>query len=181
MLITIKIKQVYWLLPTFLGILIILGLYPGLGGEGAQRNISTYREKMDNSGFLVPLLYGYWPDLIIGWLYSLAIFQLTIFSIGMKLIFNKLENPAIRKIFILIYVFGTIFLLQVVRDATAFALFILAFGITLRAVNKKNIEKSTFSILGICLIVIGCFFKPAIAPIVALTYFVFFKKQYGSD
>ena len=137
MLRTIKIKQFYWLLPTFFGILTILGLYPGLGGEGAQRNISTYREKMDNGGFLVPLIYGYWPDFIIGWLYSFAILQITIFSIGMKLIFNKLENPAIRKIFILLYIFGAIFLLQVVRDATAFSLFILAFGITLRAISKK--------------------------------------------
>ena len=48
MLKTIKIKQFYWLLPTFFGILIILGLYPGFDGEGAQRNSSTYREKMDN-------------------------------------------------------------------------------------------------------------------------------------
>ena len=97
MLRTTKIKQVYWLLPTVFGILIILGLYPGLGGEGAQRNITTYREKMDNSGFLVPLIYGYWPDFIFGWLYSLALFQISIFSIGMKLIFDKLENQRIRR------------------------------------------------------------------------------------
>jgi len=178
MLRTIKIKQFYWLLPTFFGILIILGLYPGLGGEGAQRNVSTYRQKMDNGGFLLPLIYGYWPDFIIGWLYSFAVFQITIFSIGMKLIFDKLENPVIRKIFISIYIFGAIFLLQVVRDATAFSLFIFAFGITLRAISKENIEKLIFSILGICIIIIGCFFKPVIAPIVALIYFVFFEKQY---
>lgn len=178
MLKAMKIKQVYWLLPTFFGILIILGLYPGLGGEGAQRNISIYREKMDNSGFLVPLIYGYWPDFIISWLYSFAIFQITIFSIGMKLIFNKLEDQVIRKIFILIYIFGAIFLLQVVRDATAFSLFILAFGITLKASSSKNMAKFIFSIIGICLIVIGCLFKPIIAPIVGLIYLLFFENQY---
>ena len=96
----------------------------------------------------------------------------------MKLIFNVLENPTIRKMFNLVYIFGAFFLLQVVRDATAFSLFILAFGITLRAVSKQNIEKLIFFILGICIIIIGCFFKPVIAPIVALIYFVFFEKQY---
>jgi hypothetical protein len=178
MLKAMKIKQVYWLLPTFFGILIILGLYPGLGGEGAQRNISIYREKMDNSGFLVPLIYGYWPDFIISWLYSFAIFQITIFSIGMKLIFNKLEDQVIRKIFMLIYIFGAIFLLQVVRDATAFSLFILAFGITLKASSSKDIAKLNYSILGICLIIIGCLFKPIVAPIVGLIYLLVFEKQY---
>jgi hypothetical protein len=88
----------------------------------------------------------------------------------MKLIFNKLEDQVIRKIFVLIYIFGAIFLLQVVRDATAFSLFILAFGITLKASNSKNMAKFIFSIIGICLIIIGCLFKPIIAPIVGLIY-----------
>ena len=178
MLRTTKIKQVYWLLPTVFGILIILGLYPGLGGEGAQRNIATYREKMDNSGFLVPLIYGYWPDFIFGWLYSLALFQISIFSIGMKLIFDKLENQRIRRFIIPVYVFGVIFALQVVRDATAFSFFILAFGITVRASSSKNITRLILSITGICLIIVGCLFKPIFAPIVGLIYFVFFEKLY---
>lgn len=173
-----KTKQPFWLLYILFGVLIIFGLYPGMGGEGAQRNISSYKEKMDNGGFLVPLIYGYWPDFIIGWLYSFAILQITIFSIGMRLIFNKLENPSIRKIFIFIYIIGVIFLLQVVRDATAFSLCVLAFGLTLRASSSKDIKKLIFSIFGICLIIIGCLFKPIIAPIIALIYFIFFEKQY---
>lgn len=175
---SIKSKQTFWLLYILFGVLIIFGLHPGMGGEGAQRNISSYKEKVDNSGFLVPLIYGYWPDFIIGWLYSFAIFQITIFSIGMKLIFNKLENPIMCKIFIFIYVIGVIFLLQVVRDAAVFSLCILAFGITLRASSSKDIAKLIFSVLGICLIIIGCLFKPIIAPIIALIYFLFFEKQY---
>jgi hypothetical protein len=44
----------------------------------------------------------------------------------------------------------------------------LAFGITLKASSSKNMAKFIFSIIGICLIIIGCLFKPINSPIVGL-------------
>ncbi len=168
-----KMKRFFQLLLILFCALLILGLYPGQGGEGAQREVSRFQDKHDLSGFFTPLVYGFWPNSWFGWLYSLTLFQIAVYSIGMKLIFKKLINNNLRRIFIFVYILGVFFVFQVVRDATAFSLFVFAFGM----ISKSNNSKRYLHTIGVITIIIGCLFKPILAPIIAITYLFFSAKQ----
>lgn len=169
-----EIKRHYQLPLILFSSCLLIGLYPGVGGEGAQREVSRFLDKHDFSGFVTPLVYGFWPDSWISWLYSLSIFQIAIYSAGMKFFFDKLRNITLRNVFIGIYIVGVFFVFQVVRDATAFALFVFGFGI----MTKSNTSRNYINVIGIGVIIIGCLFKPILAPIIAITYLFFSTRQY---
>jgi hypothetical protein len=169
-----EIKRYYQLPLILFSIFLVIGLYPGVGGEGAQREVPRFLDKHDFSGFVTPLVYGFWPDSWISWLYSLSIFQIVIYSTGMKLFFDKLSNNTLRNMFIFVYIVGVFFVFQVVRDATAFSLFVFGFGI----ITKSNKSKHYFYVIGVGAIILGCLFKPILAPIIAITYLFFSSKQH---
>ena len=168
-----KMRRFFQLFLILFCALLILGLYPGSGGEGAQREVSRFQDKHDLSGFFTPLVYGFWPSLWSGWLYSLTLFQIAVYSIGMKLIFKKLLNKNLRRIFIFVYILGVFFVFQVVRDATAFSLFVFAFGM----ISKSDNSKRYLHTLGVSTMIIGCLFKPILSPIIAIIYLFFSTKQ----
>jgi hypothetical protein len=152
-----------------------VGLYPGVGGEGAQRSIKFYHDKFDNSGFLVPLIYGYWPNLFGSWLFALGLIQICLYTIGMYLILNNLKIYKLRLLFYIIYFVGIFFVLQVVRDATSFSIFILGIGVLSKILTVKIKFKWILIVLSYIIIFIGCFFKPILAPIMAVVYVMFLK------
>jgi hypothetical protein len=159
-------------------VFLIIGMYPGVGGEGAQRNIPIYNDKYDNSGFLLPLIYGYWPNLFGSWLFTLGLLQICLYSIGMKFIFDNLGNKFLRLTFIFPYLIGVFFVLQVVRDATSFSLFVLGLGLIVKGTKLQKKMNTFFNSLSFFCIILGCFFKPILAPIVALTYLIFISTFY---
>ena len=153
--------------------LILIGVYPGIGGEGNQRNTNLIQEKTDFGGFLVPLLYGYWPDSPINWLYSLTIFQVAVYLIGMKLIYNQLKYTVIKQLFLFITIIGFFFLLQIVRDSTALAFYVIGLGLIISFKKQKRSIKIILYSFGIFFIVLGCLMKPAMSPIVSVILLIF--------
>lgn len=156
-------------------VLFIVGLYPGVGGEGAQRSINSYNEKFDNGGFLLPLIYGYWPNLFGSWLFTLGLIQICLYTIGMYFILKNIKIFKLRALFYFIYFVGVFFVLQVVRDATSFSIFIFGIGVLSKIVTAKTKYTWILIILSYIIIFIGCFFKPILAPIMALIYVMFLK------
>lgn len=168
-----EINKFYKLSLVLFCIFLAIGLYPGIGGEGAQREVSRFQDKHDFSGFFTPFVYGFWPDSWMSWLFSLSVVQVAIYSAGMKLFFTNLSNNTLRKIFIFVYIVGVFFVFQVVRDATAFSLFVFGFAM----ISKKGKFRNRLHLLGVGTIIIGCFFKPILAPIIAIIYLFFSTKR----
>ena len=112
-------KNLYLIILASTSFLAVLGLYPGMGGEGQQRGVALWENKIDQSGFILAVLYDYWPNFFNSWLYSLSLLQIVMYLIGTKFIYGFLSSPKMRKLYILISIIGVFFMFQVVRDATA--------------------------------------------------------------
>jgi hypothetical protein len=174
----ISLKKFFTILfSIILIIFVFLGAFPGFGGEGSQRNVKSISNKTDFSGFIIPVLYGYWPETSSNWLYSFTLFQLILYFIGIYLI-NKQFTSNLLKIFLLITaIIGMFFLLQVVRDATAFSFFIFGFGLVSNSNHRTNLKKYFYFSIGLIFILIGCLLKPILSPIIALTFMMFFSEK----
>lgn len=170
-------KNLFRVVIAFTSFLAILGLYPGMGGEGSQRDIDLWENRTDGAGFILSLLYDYWPNLFNNWLYSFSLFQITMYLIGTKFIFDSLVSSKMRKFLILISIVGIFFMFQVVRDATALSFYLLGFGILFKSKNIVSSKKNIIFISGISVILLGTLFKPVLAPIVALIFYVFCTKE----
>ena len=170
-------KKLYWIILTCTSFLAVLGLYPGMGGEGQQRDVSLWENKVDSSGFVLALFYDYWPNFFNSWLYSLSLFQIVLYLIGTKFIYGSISTSKMRKFLIIISTVGVFFMFQVVRDATALSLYVLGFGVLLK--SKSLVGSKNFIVFfgGVCVIILGTLFKPVLAPIVALIFYVFCTKE----
>ena len=157
--------------------LAIMGLYPGMGGEGEQRDVALWENKIDQSGFILAVLYDNWPNFFNSWLYSLSLLQIFMYLIGTKFIYGYLSSPKMRKLYILISIIGVFFMFQVVRDATALSLYVLGFGLLLKSKSIVSSKKFVIFPSGICIIILGTLFKPVLSPIVALIFYVFCTKE----
>ena len=173
-------KNLYLIILASTSFLAVLGLYPGMGGEGQQRGVALWENKIDQSGFILAALYDYWPNFFNSWLYSLSLFQLVLYLIGIKFIYGSIWTPKMRKFLILISTVGVFFMFQVVRDATALSLYVLGFGVLLK--SKSMVGSRNFVVFfgGVCVIILGALFKPVLAPIVALIFYVFWIKEENS-
>lgn len=173
-------KNLYLIILASTSFLAILGLYPGMGGEGQQRGVTLWENKVDTSGFILAVLYDFWPNFFNSWLYSLSLFQLVLYLIGTKFIYGSISTSKMRKFLILISTVGVFFMFQVVRDATALSLYILGFGVLLK--SKSMVGSRNFVVFfgGVCVIILGALFKPVLAPIVALIFYVFWIKEENS-
>ena len=153
-------------------VFLIVGLYPGMGGEGAQRDISTIQNKLGVTSFIVIFIYGYMPDFLLGYLFWLSLLQLIFYIVGVYFIFESLNKLRSKVFLILLSMVAFCFLLQVVRDATAFSFYVLATGLIVKSRNYTDSRKMIYPIISICLILFGSLFKPIVAPIAAFFYFI---------
>ena len=170
-------KNLFRVVITFTSFLAILGLYPGMGGEGSQRDVDLWENRTDGAGFILSLLYDYWPNFFNSWLYSFSLFQITMYLIGTKFIYDSLVSLKMRKFLILISIVGIFFMFQVVRDATALSFYLLGFGVLFKSKNIVSSKKNIIFISGISVVLLGTLFKPVLAPIVALIFYVFCTKE----
>ena len=160
-----------------LSFFVLLGAYPGYGGEGAQRSVKTISEKNDFAGFIVPTLYGYWPDAPGNWLYSLTLFQLVLYFFGINFISKQVKSSLIRVFFFITSTVGMFFLLQVVRDATAFSFYIFGFGLVFNSNRYTKWRKILYFSVGIVFVLTGCLFKPILSPIIAVIFLILFSES----
>ena len=153
-------------------VFLIVGLYPGMGGEGAQRDISTIQNKLGITSFIVILIYGSMPDFLLGYLFWVSLLQLIFYIVGVYFILEGLNKLRSKIFLIFLSIIAFCFLLQVVRDATAFSFYVLATGLIVKSRNYTDSRKIIYPTISICLILFGSLFKPIVAPIAAFYYFM---------
>ena len=149
-----------------------MGLYPGMGGEGAQRDIRTIQNKLGVTSSIVILIYGSMPDFLLGYLFWISLLQVIFYIIGVHFILESLNKLRSKIFLIFLSIIAFCFLLQVVRDATAFSFYVLATGLIVKSRNYTDSRKMIYPTISICLILFGSLFKPIIAPIAAFFYFM---------
>ena len=153
-----------------LTVFVVVGIFPGTGGEGAQREIPALDEKRDWWNFSTAALYGLWPDGYVPWTFSLTIAQLVIYVLGVWLIYRELQLSQNRKAFNVIALIGGVFVFQLWRDSTLLAIETLSLGLLVgvKAIPSfKQVIRFTSAFL---ISLIGCLFKPVFAPLVLLIF-----------
>lgn len=151
-------------------VLVVVGIFPGTGGEGAQREIPSLNDKRDWWNFATASLYGLWPTGVFPWTYSLTIAQLGIYATGVWLIGREIHLKRNRKVFIFLAIVGGVFVFQLWRDATLLAIETLSLGL-LAGVRTKVNARQAIRILSVFFTsIIGCLFKPVFAPIVIIIF-----------
>lgn len=151
-------------------VFVVVGIFPGTGGEGAQREIPALDEKRDWWNFSTAALYGLWPDGYYPWTFSLTIAQLVIYVLGVWLIYRELQLSQNRKAFNFIALIGGVFVFQLWRDSTLLAIETLSLGLLVgvKAIPSfKQVIRFTSAFL---ISLIGCLFKPVFAPLVLLIF-----------
>ena len=150
--------------------LIVVGIFPGSGGEGAQRELEKLSQKRDWWNFATAALYGMWPDSKLPWTYTLTLFQLSLYLLGVWLILMKFKPGINRKVFFIISVLGAMFVVQLWRDATLLALQTFSIALLVRVRSFNSRRDFFFLFFGILLNLLGSMFKPFFAPISALIF-----------
>jgi len=166
-------RSLRFLIGALLLILFIAGIFPGTGGEGAQREFQNLSQKTDWWNFATAGLYGSWPNFFGSWEFSLTVVQMFIYLLGIYLISRELTLKQNRFFFIIISTTGALFVIQLWRDATLFSLLTLSLGL-LASLKKLQTPKEylrLFFALSICLS--GFLFKPIFAPLGILVIMVF--------
>ena len=152
--------RLFWILlfvATFL-----FSTFPGKGGlEGDQRNIPSMGNRNDNWGFVVPFIFGNWPNVFGQWRFSVVVLQLFLFWIGLWLLLRGVWNHSTHKRWsiILLTIFSSIFASQLWRDATLLVLATLGFGLISKALSHRGVRRSLFMLLGIFFLHFAAMFK----------------------
>lgn len=150
-----------------LGFLILLPFGNG-GLEGDQRNLLSL-EKSDNWNFIVPFVYGQWPDFLGSWKISLTVFQLLLFWLGIYLIFKNFQFDRLSAyIFFILFYISTFFTANLFRDASLFALSVLGIGFVFEASRRKSLGKYLYFSMGIVCLLLASMFKPFYSLILSL-------------
>jgi hypothetical protein len=150
-----------------LGFLILLPFGNG-GLEGDQRNLMSL-ERSDNWNFIVPFVYGQWPDFLGSWKTSLTVFQLLLFWLGMYLIFKDFQFDRLSAyIFFILFYVSTFFTANLFRDASLFALSALGIGFVFEASRRKSLRKYLYFSAGIVCLLLASMFKPFYSLILSL-------------
>jgi len=167
-------------LVVILLVFIAVGIFPGTGGEGAQRENPTINEKRDWWNFATAALYGLWPNGFWPWTFSLTITQLIIFATGSWLINRELRLDQNRKLFNILAIVGGVFVFQLWRDATLLALETLSLGLLVGVKPNLSSRQLMRIFLAFLTSIIGCLFKPVFAPLVLLIFFFVFISKVKS-
>lgn len=154
-----------------------LGIYPGSGGDVSQREINSMSSRSDWWGFMTSFTYGYWPAGYFTWQFTLGVFQLCIFLMGMGLVFKGNDSKIERAIFTIVLLAGLCFAIQIWRDATLFSFVIFAYGLLVKSL-EPNQSKSRFLLSSsLILAFLGCLFKPVFSVIIAAVWVLTISKS----
>ncbi len=150
-------------------LIFLVSLYSGNGGlEGDQRDLDM-SDRIDNWGFIVPFVYGEWPNFFGHWRFTLTLLQISVLWFGLYLIFqNCFFTKLYSIIFFAIFIISSFYAANLYRDATLFSLSVLGFGIFLNIKNQKNFLNYFLLITSFILISIASMFKPFYSLVLVL-------------
>ena len=153
----------------------IFATFPGKGGlEGDQREILNLKDRNDNWGIVVPLFVGEWPNILGHWRFSLVLFQLSLYWIGLWLIFEKRfaisKKPLIILSQALFFLVSSIFVSQLWRDSTLLAIATFALGLIYESLRMRPRFRRTLLVTSVMLLHIAAMFKVLYGPILALYF-----------
>lgn len=139
----------------------LISLFSSNGGlEGDQRGL-TMSNRIDNWGFIVPFVYGEWPNLLGNWRFTLTLIQILLLWFGMYLIFRNCSFSRLNFIlFFIIFVVSSFYAANLYRDATLFTLSVLGFGVFLGTKNRIKFMNNILLVIGLVIISIASMFKP---------------------
>lgn len=148
-------------LVSLAGLFIFLIQIPGYYGEdivNARNNLLT-GSRTDFWGGVSTLIYGNIPDLVVRWQIWLALFQVSITTLSLIVLFNGHKSGRIRK-FIewgLIYI-SLVFASQMTRDGLMFSIILSSFA--LLKISHKSKYPRTLLLSGLASLVFGMSFRP---------------------
>jgi len=150
-------------------LIFLVSLYSGNGGlEGDQRDFDM-SDRIDNWGFIVPFIYGEWPNFFGHWRFTFTLLQILVLWFGFYLIFRNCFFTKLHSIiFFIIFIVSSFYAANLYRDATLFSLSVLGFGIFLRTKKQKNFFNYFLLITSFILISIASMFKPFYSLILVL-------------
>lgn len=154
-------------------ILFLFATYPGKGGlEGDQREILGISNRTDNWGFIVPFLIGQWPNVLGHWRFSLVLFQLILFWIGLALLLEETwrEQPNRRFLIVLLASFSSVFVSQLWRDATLLALATFGFGVLSASRRTSGFSKLIMMLGAVLVLHFAAMFKVLYGCILGLIF-----------
>lgn len=165
-----KTRNTTWAVMVF-SLIIFVSQLPNYYGEdivNARQNYLT-GAKTDFWGGISTLIYSSIPNVGFRWQISLAIIQLAMAAMGLRLLVAEFSVCRHTKVAQLIVIYTSlIFSIQMTRDGLMFSFLILGLGL-LNSFNRHN-HGIIWSIPGITLVIIGMSFRPwlsvAIIPIV---------------
>jgi hypothetical protein len=160
----------------------IFATFPGKGGlEGDQREIHSLGDRIDNWGFMVPWLYGEWPNILVSWRFSLVIFQLCALWIGLYLLLkdNYTESGAFKiHVYLVIYL-STIFASQLWRDSSLFAFSVFGLGLLKFALSLTTKFRLWLELASLLILCFALMFKPVYGLIIGLFFVWIILQEIG--
>lgn len=143
-------------------IIFLFATFPGKGGlEGGQREILRMDQRSDNWGFIVPFVYGNWPDLFGQWRFSLVFLQLSLFWVGLWFLLRDSWHFGRRRRLYIVFlvIFSSIFVSQLWRDATLLALATFGFGLLVKSMQLRVSAKVCLLSISVFVLHIAAMFK----------------------
>lgn len=160
----------FWVIPLAIGVAV--GVYPGTGGEGSQREIVRLEDKIDWWNFLTAFLYGYWPTTHNTWQFTLTVLQLSCYTLGIYLFYVSLSSNRYKVLFLIPAVIGGYFAMQLWRDASLFSFSVLALSLVADLEKKSKTNKILRLGTSLSLLISSSLFKPVFAPLLFLALFL---------
>jgi hypothetical protein len=157
----------------FLILAFLFATFPGKGGlEGDQRSVALLSERSDNWGFLVPFLYGEWPDFFGHWRYSLVLLQLCALWFGLYFLMPKNMNHGLSNrlpYFLVVYI-SSVFASQLWRDASLFSFTVFGLGIAKIAMRSASPFKRMWLLPSIFCLFFAAMFKTLFGVIIGFFF-----------
>lgn len=165
-----KTRNTSWAVLVF-SLIIFVSQLPNYYGEDIVNARENYLrgEKTDFWGGISTLIYSSIPNLGFRWQITLAITQLAMAALGLRLIVAEFSARKRTKVTQLLVIYTSlIFSIQMTRDGLMFSFLVLGLGV-LSGFNLHK-RRRLWGILGITLVIVGMSFRPwlsvAIIPIV---------------
>lgn len=171
-----RLKSFFWVISLAIGVAV--GVYPGTGGEGSQREIAVLEDKTDWWNFSTAFLYGYWPTTFDNWQFTLTILQLSCYTLGIYSFFVSLTSDRYRRLFLISAVIGGYFAMQLWRDASLFSFSVLALSLVADLERNSGTHKILRLGISFALLILSSLFKPIFAPLLFLVWFLMIHAEF---
>ncbi len=156
---------------SLVALLLSFPLSPSVDAVSAR---SDYSLNSNNwFGSLTPFVYGEAPGGGKYWFYFVALFQVTIFSVGLMLANGNRRISYKSSLFIAF--FGATYSSWVIRDSLLFSLMIFALGLLTANTNPSNTREQFFAFIGIFLLLASLSIRPFLGIAFIFVFFVIFK------